>query len=250
MPLMRNIAVTILAAALALPAFAEVAVQPALVRDGYFLAPDCTPQADPKSFNECICRANIHKAQVNGIPAEAASAINQQLATVPEQLATESCEGTPTAAPAAGLGMNEANANYEIAYQTPQILTVLITYSTYGAGAAHPISGTEGYTFDLASGALIDPVAHLAPEQLSRLNSAVQQGLLKKYSDSLFDETKARIDPYITKDGCDTCTLFYTKEGWNMRFQLYAIAPYATGEPTIILPADILPAPETLTTKK
>ena len=234
---------------LAMPALAEVTVTPEQVRNGYFLAPDCKPTADPKVFNECVCQAKIQKAKISGPSPEVTSAVNAELALLPEKLAEESCEGKPTMPPGDGLKVNLASADYEVAYQTPTTLTVLITYSTYGAGADHPLDGTEGFTFDLATGKVVDPIMALKPEQLKKADEFIKKELLKKYPAALFDEAKTRTDPYLTENGCDTCTLFYGKDGWTARFQLTAIAPYMTGEPEVSIPADIIPAPENLIAK-
>lgn len=238
------------ATCVALPALASVTIESAVVRKGIYQATGCVAEANPQLYNECICAADITKARVVGLAPELAANINTQLAAVPEQLAQESCEGAPASAPPSSISYNKATANYKVAHHTPSVLTVLITYATYGAGAAHPLDGTEGFTFDLATGKTIDPLQFLSPEQLAKANAFAMQELLKKYGDMLFDETKGRTDPYLTEAGCDTCTLFYGKDGWAMRFQLYAIAPYASGEPEITFPADIIPAPETLIAKK
>jgi len=230
-------------------AHAEILVQPAQVRSGYFQAPDCTPTASPQQFNECLCEADIRKAEVTGIDAGIAKAINKQLATVPEQLAGESCEGKPIEKPGAETVINSAKASFEVPFQSPDVLTVLVTYATYGAGAAHPLDGTEGFTFNLKNGKLIEPARLLKSAQIAQVNDYVQKELVKKYGDKLFEETKFRADPYLTESGCETCTLYYEKDGWTMRFQLYAIAPFAVGEPEITLPAEIIPAPETLVNK-
>jgi hypothetical protein len=246
---MLRIAVAMMSVAWAAPALAEVVISPTLVRAGFFQAPDCKPTADPKVFNECICEASIKKAEVKGLPTEVATLINGYLALLPEQLASESCEGAPTTPPTDGLKVNKASADYEIAYQTPEILTALIRYSTYGAGAEHPLEGTEGFTFDLSTGKVIDPLQNLKPEALVKADSFIKQELLRKYPSALYDEAKTRTDPYLSENGCDTCTLFYGKDGWTVRFQITAIAPYMTGEPEIIVPTSIIPAPETLTPK-
>jgi hypothetical protein len=65
----------------------------------------------------------------------------------------------------------------------------------------------------------------------------------------LTDEAKARTEPYLTENGCDLCTMFYAKDGWVVRFQIDSIAPYAIGEPEVVIPADIIAAPETLITQ-
>ncbi len=233
-------------ALMATPALAEMTVTSSVVKSGYFQAPDCKPTADPKAFNECVCEANIKKAHIAGLSPEIATSVNGALALLPEKLAEESCEGTPTSAPAGGLKVNLASADYQIAYQTPSVLTVLITYSTYGAGAEHPLDGTEGFTFDLASGQVVDPIARLKPEQLKKADNFIKQELLKKYPAALYEEAKTRTDPYLTENGCDTCTLFFGKEGWIVRFQITAIAPYMIGEPEIVIPASIIPEPEKL----
>lgn len=231
-------------------AAAEVTVAPVLVRSGFFQAPDCTPEADPKQFNECLCSANISKAQVSGLEPAIAAEINRVLGQVPEQLAAESCEGTPTTPPVEKISVNEANANFQLAFQSADVLTVLVTYSTYGAGASHPLEGTEGFTFDLKTGRQIDPVHLLSPAQLGSAATTLKDVLLKKYATQMFDEMKQRTDPFLTEAGCDTCTMYYTQDGWNVRFQLYSVAPYAAGEPTVVLPLDAIPAPETLIAKK
>lgn len=236
------------AALLASPALA-VEIAPSPVRNGYFQAPDCTPAADPKAYNECVCYADIKKAVVSGREVEIIARINDQLALLPEKLAAESCEGTATNPPTDGLKVNKASADYTVAYQTDTTLTVLINYSTYGAGAEHPLDGTEGFTFDLASGKLVDPILYLKPEALQKADAYIKNQLVKKYPSALYDEAKARTEPYLTENGCDTCTLFYGQDGWTVRFQITAIAPYMIGEPEIVIPADIIPAPEKLIVK-
>ena len=245
----RYILLVLMGALVAQPALAAMTIAPSLVRNGFFLASDCTPTADPKSFNECLCEASIHKAVVSGLPVEIAASINKELAMLPEKLAEESCEGKPTTAPTGGLSVNKASADFKVEYQTERTLTVLITYSTYGAGAAHPLDGTEGFTFDTATGLVVDPIRHLKPDELAKANQYVKDAVAKKYAEVLFDEAKTRTEPYLTENGCDTCTLFYNKDGWVMRFQLYSIAPYSVGEPEITIPATVIAAPETLVMK-
>ena len=240
---------SLIAVLVAAPAFAGVEITPSQVRTGYFLAPDCTPSADPSLYNECVCEASISKAQVSGVAPDAASAINASLAQLPEKLAEESCEGSPTAIPRDGLKVNTTSADYEVAYQNATTLTILITYSTYGAGAEHPLDGTEGFTFDLASGKVVDPILYLKPEQLSKADSFIKQELARKYPLALYEEAKTRADPYLSENGCDSCTLYYGKGGWMVRFQITSIAPYMTGEPEVAIPADIIPPPEKLIVK-
>jgi len=122
-------------------------------------------------------------------------------------------------------------------------------YSTLSAGAAHPLSGTEGFTFDLKTGAVIDPIALLKPEQRAKADAYIKEQLIKKYPTDLLDEAKARTDPYLTENGCDTCSIYYGKDGWVVRFQIYSIAAYALGEPEVTLPAEIIPPPEKLMVK-
>ncbi|MBX9726690.1 MAG: RsiV family protein [Rickettsiales bacterium] len=234
---------------LAFPALAAINVSSSVVKSGFFLAPDCKPTADPKAFNECVCEAHINKAQITGLAPEINASVNAGLALLPEKLAAESCEGAATGAPAAGLKVNLASADYEIAYQSPTTLTVLITYSTYGAGAERALEGTEGFTFDLASGTLVDPISHLKPEQVAKADNFIKHELLKKYPIALTDEAKARAEPYLSENGCDLCTMFYAKDGWVVRFQIDSIAPYLIGEPEVVIPADIMAAPETLMTQ-
>lgn len=228
------------------PAVGGVSVTPKLVRQGYFQMQECQSSGGA-AFNECLCKADIYKPELVGLAPAIADAINKQLAQVPQQLAGESCQGTPIAKPVPDVNMNESGASFSVAYQTPTLLTVLVTYSTYGAGSAHPLSGTEGYTFDLKSGQAIDPAANATPAQLEKLNQFIQAELNKKYGDVLFDEIKTRTDPYVNPGACDSCTLFFTKDGWNIRFQIYAVAPYSAGEPTLTIPNDILPSPEPAT---
>lgn len=237
-------------AALAGPAYAELSILSATVKAGYFMAEDCQPTADPKVYNECVCLADIKKPMVTGLSPELNTRVNDNLAMLPEKLAAESCEGNPITSPADGLKVNLANAGYEIAYQTPEVLTVLIKYSTYGAGSDHPLDGTEGFTLDLATGEVVDPIAHMKPEEIMKADAFIKQELVKKYNAVLYDEARSRPDPYLTENGCDTCTLFYGKDGWVVRFQLTAVAPYSVGEPEITVPTDIIASPDKLKMKE
>ncbi|MDX2095525.1 MAG: RsiV family protein [Alphaproteobacteria bacterium] len=241
--------IVVLLALAALPARAEMTVSPSLVKEGFFLAPDCKPTADPKAYNECVCEAHVRKAQIAGVPAEIAASVNAALALLPEKLAEESCLGKPTPAPSGEIKVNRASADYKVAYQTPTTLTVLVSYSTYGAGAEHPLDGTEGFTFELVGGQLVEPIARLKPEQMKKAEAFIARELLRKYRAVLHDEAKARSEPYLTENGCDSCTLFYGKDGWVVRFQIDSIAPYAVGEPEVTIPGEIIPSPETLMTQ-
>jgi hypothetical protein len=233
----------------ALPAYAAVTVSPVVVRAGYFMADDCAPSMNPKVANECICHADIKKPQVAGLPEQIAERINQQLALLPEKLANESCEGAPTAPPAEGMQVNSASADFELAFQSAGTLTMFSNYSTLAAGSAQALSGTEGFTFELGSGTLIDPIALLKPEQRMKADAYIKQELLKKYPTDLSEEAKNHADPYLTENGCDTCTIYYGPEGWVVRFQIDSVAPYALGEPEVTLPKEIIPAPEKLMVK-
>ena len=233
----------------AMPAHAAVTVSPVLVRSGYFLAPDCEPSAPTNALNICVCHADIKKPQVAGIAANIAAVINNTLAQLPEKLAAESCEGAATAPPRDGIKVNTASADFEMVFQSPATLTMFTNYSTLAAGSAQALSGTEGFTFDLTSGALIDPIAVLKPAQRAKADAYIKEQLLQKYPTDLLDEAKVRTDPYLTENGCVTCTLYYGPEGWVVRFQTDSIAPYALGEPEVTLPTEIIPAPETLMVK-
>lgn len=227
-----------------------VTVAPVKVQNGYFLAEECVPEVSPNELNECLCQADIVKAQVSGVSPDAATAINNQLAQLPEQFASESCSGKPAAAPDAKIQVNKVSAGYTTIYQSPTLLSVLINYTTFGAGSAHPMSGSEGYTLDLVTGKTITPWELMTPEQLTKANEFLRAELNKKYGEALFEETRTRMEPYITDAGCEDCTLYYTKDGWNLRFQLYVIAPYSLGEPEITIPVTIIPEPATLLARK
>lgn len=227
-----------------------VAIAPVKVQTGYFMADECVPEASPNELNECLCQADITKAQVSGLAPEVMTAINNQLAQLPEQFASESCSGKPAAAPDAKIQVNKVSAGYTVVLQTPTLLSVLINYTTFGAGAAHPMSGSEGYTIDLATGKTVTPSELLTPEQLGKANEFIRAELTKKYGESLFEETRTRVEPYLTDAGCEDCTLYYTKDGWNLRFQLYVVAPYSVGEPEITIPTTIIPEPAMLLVKK
>lgn len=227
----------------------EVAVTQVPVLSGYVRDENCTPDSDGKTLNECICKADIVKAQVTGLPKSAGTTINNQLSQVPEQLAGESCAGRPTAAPEAGVMINSASATYETVYQSPEALSVLVTYATAAAGAAHPLPGSEGYTFNLTTGKTLDVAAELSPEQLAKVNEYVRAELVKKHGDTMLDDARIRTE-YLTDSGCESCTLYYTKEGWNMRFAVYSVAPYVYGQPNVTIPTTLIPEPEMLMTRK
>lgn len=228
----------------------EIAVKPVTVATGYYKAEDCVPDADPKTMNECICKADIVKAQVTGVISKVATTINNQLSQVPEQLSSESCPGKAVSAPEPNLLINMAYANFETVYKSPSVLSVLVTYATGGAGAAHPIPGSEGYVFNLINGKTMDVASLLTQDQIAEANQFAHDELNKKYGDMMLSEAKLRNDAFLSDAGCENCTLYYTKEGWNMRFSVYAVAPYSAGEPTITIPTTIIPEPEALITRK
>ena len=257
----RAILVTLLSASAAMAADSPVAQAGAVtasplaissvsVGNGYYLAENCTPEADPKQVNECICKADIVKAQVSGLPPKVATTINNQLSQVPERLANESCSGKPASAPEGALQINTATAKYETVYQTPSVLSILVSFATSSAGAAHPTPGSEGYSFNLADGKTLDIASRLTPEQLTKANEFIQQELKKKYGDVMLEEARNHIGPYLSDAGCDNCSIYYGKDGWVTRFAVYSIAPYAVGEPIITIPTSIIPEPETLIAKK
>ena len=79
-----------------------------------------------------------------------------------------------------------------------------------------------------------------------------EQGLelKKKYGDVMLEEARNHTGPYLTDAGCESCSIYYTKDGWAARFTVYSIAPYAVGEPVISIPTTIIPEPETLIARK
>lgn len=237
-------------AAFAAPKEAEMGLIAVPVKQGYYELENCLSEADPATTNDCMCKAEIIKAEVKGLPRAVMTTINNQLSQVPEQLANESCAGTPARAPAPDISTNLTSANFETVYRSPTVLSVLVTYLTAGAGAAHPVPGSEGYSFDLTTGKTIDLFTLLSAEQLTKANDYLHKELLKQHGDSMLDEARNRVDPYLSDSGCESCTVYYTKDGWNVRFAVYAVAPYAVGEPTITIPTSILPEPETLIARK
>lgn len=248
-----------LACALLLPAWAAAAVNSVVVRNGIVSFINCTPEqkaegpggiSEPWPYNECLCKGDIVRAEVSGIAPKAAEAINAQLAELPQQLAEESCAGKTVISPPPELHINQVSAHYEVTYETPQVLSLVVTYTTYGAAAAHPITGSEGFNFDLGSGRLLVPVAQMNAATLTKANAALRQAIEEKFGAQLREDVKSRTEPFLTAEGCDACTMFYANDGWHVRFQVYAIASYADGEPTFVLPTSVIPSPEALIAKR
>lgn len=244
--------------AMLLPAFAqaELKTREDVVQHGIFKLPGC--KHDASAFaNDCKCKADITRLHVvGGVEKPVAKRINallkQQIGDVKkeqEEGGFNFCAGKPSNA-SREENITSIERSMALVYQDANVATFSSRGYSYGAGAAHGLYGNTTLMVNLKTGEAFDVIQHLSDKQLAAVNKAIKREILSQYANDVFDEELKRTKPYVTKEGCEGCNLFYSGNGWEVEFQLYSISPYSSGMITVVLPETVLPSPQMIITGK
>ena len=108
------------------------------------------------------------------------------------------------------------------------ILCIAISQDSYGYGAAHPLSQTHYYNFDIRTGKQLSLDEILAPGYKAKLDQAGRK---------IFFETHSPEGWFISKEDFSLPNNFaITPGGLLFLFNQYEIGPYAMGMPEVFIP--------------
>lgn len=253
---MRIVLYSLIALMLPTMALSAIKTREDTVQHGIFKKPGC--KHDASAFaNDCKCKADITRLQVvGGVEKSVAKRINtllkKQIGDVKEtqeEGTFDFCEGKPSNASRED-NINSVERSMALVYEDAAVATFASRGYFYGAGAAHGLYGNTTLMVDLTTGEEFDVLTHLDDKQIAALNKAIKREIMNQYAKDIFEEEIKRTKPYVTKEGCEGCNLFYSGNGWEVEFQLYSIAPYSSGMITVVLPESVLPSPHTFMTGK
>ena len=231
--------------ALAVPMFG---VDWETLQDGTFLATDCKEldgkgiedknKGDP-TFDYCACTGKITVPQVRNMPDPAImDLINNALM---ESVAGAGCDETQSYKLAEGR-MGSRNVTYfDVKLANPHLISFLLWNDTYEAGAAHNSWSLNGLTFDLATGKKLTPGDLIDAEKFPIINQQIREELQQSsFADFAKGQLAQRSADFLTPEGCSGCAFNLTREGVEIVFQLYEVAPYTDGNPKVIIYRDDL----------
>jgi len=209
-----------------LPVQAAVTVTEKTLQKGLFSPPKC----DDK--DECLCEADIEYPLVEGMKdAEKQASLNVAVKKTAEQLV---CKGE--AAKTASKGDNfSIRHKYEVTFQSPDILSLKFTDWAY-EGGAHSNSAIEGMIIDLESGKTLTIDDIFGRKNIKEINQIIYDALAPKAEGIFRDEVESRKDSFIKDGKCQGCTLVMSKNGIIVIFQAYEVAPFADGNPEVLIP--------------
>ncbi len=226
----------LVAFAAAAPAKAGIAVTGKVMQRGMFSPPKCSGAQD------CLCESDIRYPIISGMRD---TGKQNALNTAIEQSAAQlKCQGTPVNAKSTGDNFSVSH-NYEITFSSPDILGLKFTDWAY-EGGAHGNGTIEGMIIDLASGRtlLVDDVFGTA--NTAAVNKVIYDTLAPKAEGVFRDAVEERRNSFIKDNACQGCTLAMTRNGVQVIFQAYEVAPFADGNPAITIPRKYISNPVVL----
>ncbi len=236
----------------------KVSLQPRIVQKGWYAQENCTP-ADDGHANECLCKADILGVTIKDDSKKVAARMQATLderTPQPSEATDEPadsmsgwCGGKKISKnPPESTITNEESFKWRRVYESKSVLTMLSQFYSYGAGAAHGMSGEDGITFWKKTGEVIEPLKLASDDAIAAANDFIVNEFRTTLKDQLFEETLSSTQPVLSREGCDGCMMYYTEAGWNVQFGLYSVGPYSSGLIEVTLPKDIFPPPTTLMT--
>lgn len=217
---------------------------------GYYELKECEDEEISEHVNMCGCQSQIDYPVVASYSDEALqTAVNEELKAL---VSGAGCNAEDGGAVRKGDKTpderipNEYQVSFETPYVSKNAASLLMSYYTYGAGAAHGMTTVQGILADLTRGIIYQDSAVLDDKQADAINSHIQTTLRAlneegQYQGNLWledEEGHPRI--YVSEEGCDGCTVYRGKNGWVMAFQQYAIASYADGIIEIDIPESFI----------
>lgn len=249
---MRFLTYSLLAMLLPAIALGALKTRSEIVQKGVYRVSGCTHE--PTAFaNDCKCKADIERLQVIGgvaddVKARINAVLKRQIGDPPakqEEGQSDFCEGRPASAKREE-NITIIERGMKLLYQNDTVATFSSSGYYYPAGAAHGMYGNTYAMVTLKDGEEFDPFAVFSAKDIKALDRYIKRSIRTTHAGDVFKEELTRRKPYVTKDGCDGCNVFYSGNGWEVEFQLYSIAPYSVGMVTIMVPESVLPSPHTL----
>lgn len=234
-----------------MPVFAHAyEVKDTIHEQGYFQLNECDEADAPEGVNLCGCHSQINYPVIEGYHDEAQqTAVNEELLTL---VTNAGCNAEDGGAVRKGDQNpderipNEYETSFEMGHKFKHAVTLLMSYYTYGAGAAHGITSVQGIVADLTRGIIYQDSVVLDPKKTDEINHHIQTTLRKMNSEGQYkgnlwlDDESGNPRTYFSEEGCDGCTIYRAKDGWKMAFQQYAIASFADGIVEIDLPESFI----------
>lgn len=215
------------------PYVAAATVSEKILQKGLFSPPKCD------GTTECLCEADIKYPVISGMQDDGKqNIINDAIRKSADQL---KCQGEP--AQTRGKSDNfSVRHGYEVTFQSPAILGFKFTDWAY-EGGAHGNGSVDGLIIDLESGKMLTPDDIFGLKNIVGVNQVIYDALAPK-SDGIFrDEIESRKGAFIKDGKCQGCTIVLGKEGVQVIFQSYEVAPFSDGTPTIAIPARYISYP-------
>lgn len=125
-------------------------------------------------------------------------------------------------------------------YETDLFVTYYYTYETY-SGGAHGMHGASGQTFRKIDGRRMDWNVFQS-DRMDNLRKLIKKSIQEQYFEAtdekalnelIFEETQN----YFPLPETSPCFL---EDGVEFTYQLYEIAPYAAGQPSCVIPYELL----------
>lgn len=219
-----------------------------VVQDGTFIATDCkdldasaieAKNSDNTSFDYCACTANIIVPQFRGM---ADSGAQQTMnTTLRDALMGAGCDDTKPYALMQGRTGSRQMSYFDVKLANAKLVSFLLWNDSYEAGAAHNSWNLQGLTFDLSSGKTLVPGDFIDAEKFPIINQQIREELQEaSFADFAKEQLAQRQSDFLTPEGCNGCAFHLTREGMEVVFQLYEVAPYADGNPKVIIYRDDL----------
>ncbi|HEU5047426.1 MAG TPA: DUF3298 and DUF4163 domain-containing protein [Rickettsiales bacterium] len=206
---------------------ADVTVNSQVMQKGIFSPPKCD------GTGGCLCESDIIYPSISGMRnADKQAAINDTIMKSAEQL---KCQGTAVDAKSSADNFSVTH-NYEVTFNSPHFLGLRFTDWAY-EGGAHGNGTVEGMIIDLDSGKVLSPADIFDNKRIADVNRVIYNALAPKADGIFRDEIESRKDAFIKDGKCQGCTLVLDKNGVEVVFQAYEVAPFADGNPTVTIPA-------------
>jgi len=217
----------------AFSAQADAVVVERTFQKGTFSPPKCD------GAEGCLCESDIKYPAIVGMKdAKKQDALNAAMEKSAEQM---KCQGTPVTAKGTGDNFSVSHS-YEVTFSSPDILGFKFTDWAY-EGGAHGNGSVEGMIIDLESGSILSANDIFGAKNLAAVNKIIYDTLAPKSEGVFRDEIEGRKGNFIKDNQCQGCTLVMTRDGVQVVFEAYEVAPFADGNPSIAIPAQYIAYP-------
>lgn len=126
------------------------------------------------------------------------------------------------------------NTRYEVKYNQDDKLSILFYDATY-SGGAHGLEAVASFNFDTQTGEIYTLKDIISAESKFASLTKYVKKYMKEHQDLFFDEEM--LGDFAVNEQTQ---FYFTDSGIDLIFQLYDVAPYAAGHPTISIPSSEL----------